>query len=82
MNYDFSRMNVAAATSKRTEGQGGEGRQGGDGERRGPPRQGPPAGFDDDDFEVVREAKKRGNRRPAEEPSFGGGMPMFTRGGK
>jgi len=36
---------------------------------------------EDDDFEVVTEKKKVAPRREFEEPKFGGGMPMFTRGG-
>jgi len=39
--------------------------------------------FGDEDFEVVTEKvnKPREPRREFEEPTFGGGKPMFTRGG-
>lgn len=78
MSYDFSKMNMSAATTKKTEGADGQSKP--DGERRRPA---PPSFNDDDDFEVVKEKVKapRENRRPAEEPRFGGGMPSFSRGG-
>ena len=87
MNYDFSRMNMSAATSGKKEGE--EGQDGQTGERRGEgnrTRQGAGAQAqrnpfgDDDDFEVVREKPKK-QPRQFEEPSFDGGKPMFTRGG-
>lgn len=75
MSYDFSKMNMSAATTKKTEGADGQDRP--QGERRRAA-----ATFnDDDDFEVVAEKKKQ-PRRNFEEPKFGGGMPSFTRGGK
>lgn len=73
MSYDFSKMRMSAATTKKTEGAEGQGERGG--ERRGPRTFG-----DDDDFEVVAE-KKKPVRKNYEEPKFGGGMPSFTRGG-
>ena len=87
MNYDFSKMRMSAATTKTAVGPDGE-RQGGerDGERRGGQRGGNRdfggAAFDDDDFEVVSDVKKKAPRRNFEEPTFGGGKPMFTRGGE
>lgn len=87
MNYDFSKMRMSAATTKTAVGPDGE-RQGGerDGERREGQRGGNRgfggAAFDDDDFEVVSDVKKKPPRRNFEEPTFGGGMPMFTRGGE
>lgn len=93
MNYDFSKMRMSAATSKVAGAPGEEGENraaGADGERRGGPRgvhrgaDGPM--FGDEDFEVVAEKVKkpfvpREGRREFEEPTFGGGKPMFTRGG-
>ena len=79
MNYDFSRMQLASASSTAAKKEGGA-REGGDRQNRGPREA--RAAFDDDGFEVVKEKKKvTAPRRNAEEPSFGGGMPMFTRGG-
>jgi|Transcript_34682 hypothetical protein len=81
MNYDFSRMNMSAATTgKRAEG---EQKPRGEGERRGPPRNAGQDDFEDDDeFEVVKEKKKTTQRRAFDgESSFGAGMPTFTRGG-
>ena len=49
MNYDFSRMKMSAATTKKTEGAAGEG-----GQKVGERRQAP--SFDDDEyFETVKE---------------------------
>ena len=76
MSYDFSKMNMSAATTKKTEGADGQGGKP-DGEQR---RRAPPSFNDDDDFEVVAEKKKQ-PRRNFDEPKFGGGMPSFTRGG-
>ena len=72
MNYDFSKMNMSAASTKKPEGAAGEG-----GKREAP------AFDDDEDFETVKEKEKRAPRpkRDFEEPQFGGGKPMFTRGG-
>jgi hypothetical protein len=87
MNYDFSKMNMSAATTKVAGAPGAEGenRPEGqrDGERRGYQGRGEtqPAMFEEDDFEVVAEKKKTVPRRDFAEPTFGGGMPMFTRGG-
>lgn len=82
MNYDFSKMNMSAATTK-TVGPDGE-RVGGerDGERRGGQRPANGPMFEEDDFEVVTDVKKQAPRRTFEEPKFGGGMPSFTRGGE
>ena len=84
MNYDFSKMRMSAATSKKTEG-GADGEQrnrDGDERRGAGPRT---MGFDDEDedFEVVREKKKTTQRRGGDfaEPTFGGGKPSFMRGG-
>lgn len=83
MNYDFSRMNMSAATTgKRAEGEQRQPRA--EGERRGPPRNAASSGFDDDDeFEVVKEKKKGAGQRRGfdDESGFGSGMPTFTRGG-
>lgn len=77
MNYDFSKMNMSAATTKAAEGE----TRGPDGERRRGPGQGRSFN-EDDDFEVVTDVKKKPPRRNFEEPTFGGGMPTFTRGGE
>ena len=52
MNYDFSKMNMSAATNKEARGEGEAGRPR-DGERK------PPSYDDDFDFEVVKEKEKR-----------------------
>ena len=72
MNYDFSKMRMSAATSKRT----GEAGEGGDGQRRRGDDGARNANAFDDDFEVVREKKRGGGGAP----SFGGGKPNFFRG--
>jgi hypothetical protein len=76
MNYDFSKMNMSAATSgKRPEGEEGE-RRGGGGYRDRP--------LFEDDFEVVADKPKREPRKPLREfakPTFGGDKPTFSRGG-
>jgi len=77
MHYDFSRMGMSAATTGKKP----------DGEQRGEGEFGRRAAdySDDDDFAVVQEKKKAVPRPPREgehgEPAFGGGKPMFTRGG-
>ena len=93
MNYDFSRMKMSAATTgKKAEGGADrkDGGEGGEGQRRGPPRGAnrdnkPAAGFsDDEDFEVVREKKKTGfnnNRRGGDFERADGGKPNFFRSG-
>lgn len=82
VNYDFSKMKLSSATATGVKKEG-EDRTRKDGERRGPPRKAAANDFSDDDgFEVVKEKKKEPRaRRQYEEPSFGGGKPMFTRGG-
>jgi len=81
MNYDFSKMNMSAATNgeKREEGEGGNRERPYNRNRDGAI----PSLADDDDFEVVAEKPKKEfvPRSNFEEPSFGGGKPMFTRGG-
>jgi len=77
MNYDFSRMGMSAATTgKKPEGEGF------DGESRHPAAKAGSGNFsDDDDFEVVKAKEKVVRPRFEGEPTFGGGMPSFTRGG-
>ena len=74
VSYDFSKMSMSAATTKKTEGAEGEDKP--EGERR---RAAPSYAFDDD-FEVVKE-KVKPVRKTFEEPTFGRGMPSFSRGG-
>lgn len=74
VSYDFSKMSMSAATTKKAEGAEGEEKPAR--ERR----PGAPTFAYDDDFEVVAE-KKKAVRKPFEEPKFGGGMPSFSRGG-
>jgi len=86
MNYDFSKMNMSSANAARKEGEEGE-----EGKPRaerparemGRPgnRQMPVFEEADDDFEVVKEKEKKAPRERFEEPTFGGGKPMFSRGG-
>lgn len=83
VNYDFSKMKLSAATATGVKKDGEERPPRKEGERRGPPRKAFGNDFSDDDgFEVVKEKKKEPRvKRQHEEPSFGGGKPMFTRGG-
>ena len=75
MNYDFSRMQMSAATGVKKEGEAGQEGEGRGENRaaRGGGNRGPPRGFggggfgDDDDFQVVSDKpkKQRAPRREA-----------------